>query len=265
MSRPRIFKSRASPGNRLFLIILVIIALYAYVSKAVDEGYVVKSVILTVYRDGVTHIEGTFAVDETYPSITVPLLSSSISNIVVLDENQTILDYEVTGAEMTIYTLGATAVIMEYDTATLTFKEAEVWTLSLDNPYNLTVILPEGSTIIYLNRLPDSIDAQNQRILLSLPPGDWEISYVLPIAPSPIFHVSNLTVIPSEVEVSAEVTISAEVTNVGDGGGSYLVVLKINGKAEANRTVTLQPGETATVQFKIKKEKPGVYLSLIHI
>jgi len=95
-------------------------------------------------------------------------LSASVENLVVLDENQTVLDYEVTGLNLTIFTLGAKVVLLEYDTISLTMKEAEVWTLIVDNPHNFTVFLPQNSTVFYLNQMPTAIDSKNSGITLSL-------------------------------------------------------------------------------------------------
>jgi uncharacterized membrane protein len=49
--------------------------------------------------------------------------------------------------------------------------------------YTLTVFLPQNSTVIYLNNMPTAIDTSGTGIKLSLYPGQWEISYVLPLLP----------------------------------------------------------------------------------
>ena len=226
---------------------------------SIELEYSVDSVEATVYRDGLVHVTQALTVNETVPAITLELLAQLIENIIVVDENDTVLDYEVEGLNITVFTLGATRAILGYDTDSLTGKEAGVWTLILDNPYNLTVYLPAESTIIYLNEIPTSIDTMDGKIALSLFPGEWEISYVLPIVPPPAFTVSDLIVSPTEVEVGEEVTISATVTNTGEGDGSYTVVLKINELAEDDQTVLLAGGASTTVEFKVVKEVAGTY------
>jgi len=138
---------------------------------------------LTVYRDGIVHITQKLIVSELTPKITFPLLSSSIENVIVLDENQLVVDYEINGDDLIVFTLGAESISVEYDTVALTRKEAEVWTLVTDNPYILTIFLPKNSTVIYLNNMPSAIDTSGTSIKLSLYPGQWEISYVLPLLP----------------------------------------------------------------------------------
>ena len=237
----------------------ILMLIFPQVVSASEQGYRIDSVELTVYRDGLVHVTQALIVNETFPSVTLRLLTSSIENVIVVDENETVLDYEVEGSNMTVFTLGARRALLEYDTISLTEKEAGVWTLFLENPYDLTVYLPEESTIIYLNEMPTSIDTEGERILLSLFPGEWEISYVLPIVPPAEFRVSDLTVTPIEVEVGEEVTISARVTNIGEVEGSYTVLLKIDQVTEDTKTVTLSGGSSTTVEFKVVKEDAGRY------
>lgn len=228
------------------------------VMSASDFGYQVESVKLTAYRDGLVHGSHVLSVNETFPSISSALLSSLVANVVVVDENQTVLDYDIEGTNMTIFSLGASRVLLEYDTVELTEKESGVWTLLVQNPYDLTLYLPEDSTIVYLNQMPTSIDTEDGIITLSLYPAEWEISYVLPIIGPTLFRVSDLTVNPAEVEVGNEVTISVVVTNIGEGG-SYTLELKVNQIVEDTKTITLDAGASTTVHFDITEEEAGTY------
>ena len=146
-----------------------------------DERFEIRSLELTAYRDGLVHLEHDLFVNEIYPEITLHLLSDSVENVIILDENNTAVDYEIVGENITIFTLGAENILFEYDTPTLTGKDAEVWTLDFYNPYNSSLMLPENATLIYLSGMPVSIDTQNDRIMLQLASGSWEISYIIPI------------------------------------------------------------------------------------
>jgi uncharacterized membrane protein len=166
----------------IFAVIAVTaLSLFATATVAAQSLFTVEAVNLIVYRDGLVHVTQTLIVDELAPEITLPLLSSSIENVLVLDENQMAVDYERKEDNLTVFTLGAKRVSVEYDTIALTRKEAEVWTLVADNPFNLSVFLPQNSTVIYLNMMPTAIDTSGTAIKLSLYPGQWEISYILPL------------------------------------------------------------------------------------
>ena len=179
-------------------VLLIAFSLSTVVTVEGQSSFAVQSVDLTVFRDGLAHVEQDLLVDETYPEISLPLLSSSAENLVVLDENQKAVDYAFNGSSLTVFTLGATQISIEYDTTALTRKEAEVWTLIADNPYNLTVLLPKNSTVIYLAQMPDSINTEDGAISLSLYPSHWEISYVLPL--TPIEEIDNNGVSPFPIE-----------------------------------------------------------------
>lgn len=168
--------------HAIFAVIAVVtLGLFVTSTVAAQSPFEVESSDLAVYRDGLVHVTQRVSVDELAPEIIVPLLSSSIENVIVLDENLIAIDYERKEDNLTIFTLGAEEVLVEYDTMALTKKEAEVWTLAIDNPFNLSVLLPQNSTVIYLNIMPTAIDTSGTGIKLSLYPGQWEISYVLPL------------------------------------------------------------------------------------
>ncbi len=163
------------------IVAAIILILFATATVAAQSLFEVESVDLTVYRDGLIHVAQTLTVDELAPEIVVTLLSSSVENVIILDEDELTVDYEINGDDLTIFTLGVESISVEYDTIALTSKQAEVWTLFADTPYTSSVFLPQNSTVIYLNMMPTAIDTSGTGIKLSLYPGQWEISYVLPL------------------------------------------------------------------------------------
>ncbi|MCZ2809332.1 MAG: hypothetical protein O2V44_08260 [Candidatus Bathyarchaeota archaeon] len=247
-------------GRTVFVCFAIFILLLSVTVAAADETeFQVESTNLQIYRDGLVRVTQTLIVNETLPAVTLPLLNSSVNNFIVLDENQTVLDYDVDGINLTVFTLGTTSVSLQYDTDSLTRKDFGVWSLIFDTPYNLTVQLPEESTVVYLSEMPTSIDTEGNKITLSLFPSQWEISYILPLVPPADFQISDLDVTPSEVEAGEEVTVSVRITNVGGQTGSYTVPLIINQTTEDTETVTLEKGDSTTTEFKIIKQTPGKY------
>ena len=247
-------------GRTVFVGFAILFLLLSVTVTAADETeFQVESTDLQIYRDGLVRVTQTLIVNDTLPVVTLPLLSSSVNNFIVLDENQTVLDYEVDGINLTVFTLGATRVSLQYDTDSLTKKDFDVWTLIVDTPYNLTVQLPEESTVVYLSETPTSIDTEDNKITLSLFPSQWEISYIIPLVPPADFQISDLNVTPSEVEAGEEVTVSVRITNVGGQAGSYTLPLIVNQTTEDTRTVTREKGASNTTEFKVIKQTPGNY------
>jgi uncharacterized membrane protein len=246
-------------GGRVVFVgcLLFILFLSVTVAAADETEFQVESTNLQIYRDGLVRVTQTLTVNDTVPAVTLPLLNSSIDNFIVLDENQTVLDYDVDGINLTVFTLGATSVLLQYDTNSLTKKDFDVWSLIVDTPYNLTVQLPEESTVVYLSGTPTSIDMEGNKITLF--PNQWEISYVFPLTPPADFQTSDLNVTPREVEAGEELTVSVKITNVGGQTGSYTLPLIINQTTEDTKTLTLEKGASTTTEFKVTKQTPGKY------
>lgn len=79
-------------------------------------------------------------------------------------------------------------------------------------------------------------------------------------APSPAkFDVVELKVVPAKVKPGETVAIVATVSNTGQSTGNYTAILKINGQAEAEETLTLGAGETKAVTFAVNKQESGTY------
>ena len=94
-----------------------------------DDEMVVEFTNLITYRDGVVHVKHAIRVNETDPAMTLPLFSSSIDNVIILDENQSVLDYNRDGLNLTIFTLGTKIVSLEYDTLSLTNTRPQLFLL----------------------------------------------------------------------------------------------------------------------------------------
>lgn len=169
--------------------VAAVIMLLLAASVAQQGSYRVEECALTVYRDGIAHVYFRIAVEELEPYIAFPLLSSpnKIDNILILDENNEPLtyDYHEENNTIIIYSLGAREVKLEYDTSGLTSMEYGLWTLKVTLPSNATLRFPEGATIIYVSAPPMGIRSINGQIEMLLTPGNWEISYEIPLAPPP--------------------------------------------------------------------------------
>ncbi|WNZ29469.1 MAG: hypothetical protein IAX21_00950 [Candidatus Bathyarchaeota archaeon] len=249
-------------SGRVVLFSCLLIVLILAVPKVVAgvTEFQIDSTDLQVYRDGLVRVTQTLTVNETLPVISFPLLGAySVDNFIVLDENNTFLDYEIGASNLTVFTLGTTRVSVQYDTHSLTSKNAEVWTLLVNTPYNVTVFLPEDSTIVYLNGVPDSINTNGNTISMSLFASQWEISYTFPLNPPANFLVSNLKVTPVEIKPNEEVTVSVTVTNIGGQTGSYTVPFIVNQVTEETKSVTLAKGDSTSVEFKVTKQTLGTY------
>jgi uncharacterized membrane protein len=149
-------------------------------SALADAQFTSKSLTAKIYSDGSAAIAQVVSANSNSPQITVHLLSSILSNMIVLDQNEDPLSYQISGENITIYTLGATTVTLHYDTLNLTSKQGTVWMLVFPTPYNSTIVLPFQATLSYISGTPASVSNQNGFDIITIPPGDWKISYGVP-------------------------------------------------------------------------------------
>jgi uncharacterized membrane protein len=166
------------------LLLIATLLTFMLVSPSVTAQNIQEASV-TIYRDGFVHVKMVMTTEENLASITIPLLSPDVSNVLVFDEAGEALDYDINvsvsgnikQASIEIYSLGASAVKLEYDTSALTSKLGSLWTFAVSAPFELSVYLPENSTVMYLNVPPKSISTEGQRIKIEFYPGYCEVSY----------------------------------------------------------------------------------------
>ncbi|MGB9960592.1 MAG: helix-turn-helix transcriptional regulator [Candidatus Bathyarchaeales archaeon] len=236
--------ARWAETTTFFVIVLLLI-----LNFTVSTGNVfnVEAMTLKVYKDGVVHVTQSLVVDEFSPKIALTLISSSVENLVILDENHTVVDYQLNNGTLTVFTLGATRVFVEYDTVALTKKDAEVWTLEFDSPYSLIVFLPQNSTVVYLNNVPNAINTTGKELSLSLSPGHWEISYVVPLQPGERGEVRPQTAIPVEYLLVITLLVSTIIIAL-----VFMRKRRINVKKILRRNPNLRKEEIAVIEFIAK-------------
>jgi len=90
-----------------------------------------------------------------------------------------------------------------------------------------------------------------------------ELNLTIASAPPPLpasFVVTDLTILPAQVEPGETVTIEAKVTNSGGSTGDYIATLKIDDAFVDSISLTLDPGEDQIVSFTIARETTGTYV-----
>lgn len=88
------------------------------------------------------------------------------------------------------------------------------------------------------------------------------ITILAAIAPScaeAALELSNLTIIPQEIESRQSATISVDITNTGGAEGTCPVVLKIDSVQTDVQNVTVGPGATQQASFTVTREEAGSY------
>lgn len=154
----------------VFLFALSSFAQYAFSSP--------KTLDFTIYADGTTHVFYQTDVDSQSPDFTLDLYGVNTENLVVQDENNTLLSSKVDSNTATIATLGASIIKIDYDTPDLVSKNGKTWTFHVNSPVDYSVLLPTNSVIIGISTSPLNLQVVDGQSLISLPRGPTDISYV---------------------------------------------------------------------------------------
>jgi hypothetical protein len=93
-----------------------------------------------------------------------------------------------------------------------------------------------------------------------LPPSPPQASPALPRQLNQAqISLQYLSVNPQQAAANQPLTITGNVVNTGDQAGNYNLALKINGKVEQTRMVSVSPQATQPVKFTVAKPEPGTY------
>ena len=145
---------------------------------------VTRTLDLTIFQDGSTHISSLIEVDPLEPDFTVNLFGNSIDNLVAVAENDFLLSTEITGSTVLVETFGSSIISLDYDTHDLVSKEGRIWTFSIEAPSDYTLLVPQNSIIVGMSALPQNMELINEQTKFSFQNGPNEINYILGIPTS---------------------------------------------------------------------------------
>jgi uncharacterized membrane protein len=134
---------------------------------------------LLVYSDGIIHVTYTLAVAQIVPRVNVTLFGLLYENLIVVDENSTFLDYALDAPTLTVDSLGAQRINLEWDALDLTNKTSGIWALTIDAPISFTVTFPKNTTILDLSELPLAITTIDDQTIVTMPSPRQTISYIV--------------------------------------------------------------------------------------
>ena len=153
----------------------LLLTLSSFVQYAIGSPKVLD---FTIYADGTTHVFYQTDVDPQSPDFVMNAYGSSIENLVVQDENGTLLSTKVDTNAVTVATLGASTIKVDYDTPDLISKNGKTWTFHVNSPVDYSILLPKNTVIVGMSESPLNMQVVDDQSLISLPSGTSDISYV---------------------------------------------------------------------------------------
>jgi uncharacterized membrane protein len=137
-----------------------------------------KVLEFTIYADGTTHVFYQTDVDPQSPDFTLNLFGKSIENVVVQDENGTLLSSKIDSNNVIVQTLGASTIKADYDTPDQISKNGKTWTFKTNSPIAYSILLPKNTVIVGMSTSPLNMQIVDGQSLISLPSGSSEINYI---------------------------------------------------------------------------------------
>jgi uncharacterized membrane protein len=138
-----------------------------------------KSLLFVAYSDGYVFVDYSLDVNQTYPAVNVTLFGEAFEDLLVVDEQGLPVDFSQINNTILASTLGTGRLKITYFTPDLTSKLGRIWTLSTEVPINVTVKLPFEASIVSLGTVPELIESQDGVVILVMPPGLLEVSYII--------------------------------------------------------------------------------------
>ena len=145
-----------------------------------------RTLELTMYPDGSTHVSTQLDVDTLSPDFVINLFGPSVDNFVAVGEDGFLLSSEIIENSATIDTLGSSSITVDYDIHDLISKEGRVWTFSLDSSSDYTLLMPSNSIIVGMSSIPKNMEIIDEQTKLELSSGPTEINYILETLPNPM-------------------------------------------------------------------------------
>ncbi len=167
----------------LLLAGLVIVAIGMPIQNSFSST---RTLELTMYSDGSTHVSTEIDVDSLSPDFKIDLFGPSVDNFVAVGEDGFLLSSEIIENKATIDTFGSSSITVDYDIHDLISKEGRVWTFSFDSSSDYTLLMPSNSIIVGMSTIPKNMEIMEEQTKLELSSGATEINYILDTPQNPI-------------------------------------------------------------------------------
>jgi uncharacterized membrane protein len=164
--------------NERRLLVLVLL-LFTPIFTVNGQDYSPNSLTIDVFQDGSTVIDYRIKPDPTLVTVNVTLPGENYANLIAVDQDGVILDWEQISDGIDVDGLGANELIITYSTSFLTNKTGSTWTVSADSPVSTLYQLPLDAVLVGLSSPPSSISIVDNRAIITMPPGFNRITYIL--------------------------------------------------------------------------------------
>jgi uncharacterized membrane protein len=143
------------------------------------RDYVPNSLTMDIFPDGSVNIEYRIEPDPILARINVSLPGKYYSDLIAVDEDGIILDWDPVDGGIEVDSIGAEELSISYSSVSLTNKTGSTWSVSIDSEASTNYLLPLNAVLVGLSSTPSSILIIDNRASITMPPGTSRISYSL--------------------------------------------------------------------------------------
>lgn len=163
----------------IIVLLLFITSQLSILTAAGQDPVSPQSLLFTIYLDGYVFVDYSLKVNQTYPAVNVTLFGETFEDLLMVDEQGLPVDFSQLNSTILANTLGVEHLRITYFTPDLTSKLGRIWTVSTQIPINATIELPSDASIFSLGTVPELIESQDGVVVLVMPPGLLEVSYII--------------------------------------------------------------------------------------
>lgn len=161
------------------LVLLLFLSASLFVSMARGQDYSPVTMILDVFSDGSVNVEYVVEPEPTLARVNVTLPGEPYLDMLVVDPDGIILDWDPVDGGVEVDSLGADEITVSYSTQSLTNKTGSIWAVSVSSQVNAIITLPRDAVLVGISPTPSGITIVDGKVTLTMPPGASSVSYIL--------------------------------------------------------------------------------------
>ena len=201
-----------------------------------------RTLDFSLFADGSIHVFYELESDPLFPDTQVTLFGDSIENLLVQDENGFLLTANPSDSDPNFFeieTLGASKILINYDTYSLVSKEGKIWSFSIEAPTEFTLLMPKNSVIVGMTTYPIDMNEKNNRTEMLLPNGSAEITYFLTVAES----AQTVPTTETQRDDTSQSTIILAIGGIA-AAVAIGIIFKVRGKSKITNIESPQISQT---------------------
>ncbi|TSA51403.1 winged helix-turn-helix transcriptional regulator [archaeon] len=161
------------------LVLMLMLSTSLFVSAAWGQDYSPETLILDVFSDGSVNVEYVVEPETTLARVNVTLPGEPYLDLLVVDPDGIILDWDPIDGGVEVDSLGANEITISYSTQSLTNKTGSIWVVSVSSQITGIITLQRGAVLVGRSPTPSGITIVDGKASITMPHGTSSVSYMI--------------------------------------------------------------------------------------